>query len=140
MGCYNSTIVNAPADKVWARLRDFHDLSWAPNVVSKVQKVGSVPGTQIGAQRVLNDAFHETLRAVDDSERVFRYSIDDGPGAVAKDKVTGYLGEVRVLPVTDGNSTFVAWSSRWDDSKGGVAEFCSPIYQALLADLRKTFA
>lgn len=27
MSCYNSTVVPAPVDKVWAKLRNFHDLS-----------------------------------------------------------------------------------------------------------------
>jgi hypothetical protein len=140
MACCNSTIVNAPVENVWARLRDFHDLSWSPNVITKVDKVGSLPGTQIGAKRVLNQAFHETLLALDDAAHVIRYSIDDGPDAVSKKNVQGYIGEVRLFPVTDVNSTLVLWTSRWDSSGGGVSEFCDPIYRALLADLKKTFA
>ncbi|MBI4624827.1 MAG: SRPBCC family protein [Verrucomicrobia bacterium] len=139
MGCCNSTVVNAPIEKIWARLRDFHDLSWSPNVVSKVDKVGGLAGTQIGAKRVLNGAFHETLLALDDTEHCIRYSIDDGPAAVAKANVQGYIGEVRLCPVTDANSTLVLWTSRWEHSGGGVAEFCNPVYQALLADLKLTF-
>lgn len=140
MGCCNSTVVNAPVEKVWARLRDFHDLSWCPNVVTQVDKVGGAAGTQIGAKRVLNGAFHETLLALDDSEKVIRYSIDDGPAAVSKSNVEGYIGEVRMFPVTDTSASLVLWTSRWDSSRGGVAEFCDPIYRALLADLKKTFA
>lgn len=115
-------------------------MSWAPNVVSRVDKVGPFPGTQPGARRVLNGAFHETLVAVDEVDRVIRYRIDDGPDVVSKNNVREYIGEIRVFPVTDGNLTFVLWTSRWEDSKGGVAEFCNPIYRALLADLKKTFA
>ena len=137
MSCYNSTVVPAPVDKVWARLRDFHDMSWASGVIESCEAVGNVPGTQIGAKRVLNKAFHETLRGLDDTRRVIRYSIDDGPDAVARGKVTNYIGEVSVFPVTDANSTFVLWTSSWDDSAGGVAEFCNPIYRALLEALRK---
>ncbi|HJP29467.1 MAG TPA: SRPBCC family protein [Candidatus Latescibacteria bacterium] len=140
MGCYNSAVVAASADKVWARLRDFHDMSAFPNVVEKVDKVGEAPGTQIGAKRVINDAFHETLVALDDEARVIRYSIDDGPDAVAKDKVLGYIGEVRVFPVTASDETFVLWTSSWAASDGGVAELCNPIYQALLGDLQASFA
>lgn len=127
-------------DKVWARLRDFHDLSAFPNVVQKADKVGDARGTQIGARRVLNDAFHETLVALDDDARVLRYSIDDGPEAVARDKVQGYIGEVRVFSVTATDEAFVLWTSTWGASSGGVAEFCDPIYRALLGDLQATFA
>ena len=69
-----------------------------------------------------------------------RYSIDDGPDAVSKDKVSGYIGQVRVFPVTDQDHTFVEWSSTWTDSSGGVKEFCDPIYKALLDALQKSFA
>ena len=140
MGCCNSAVVPAPVDKVWAALRDFHDLSSFPNVIEKVEAVGEASGTQIGARRVLNGAFHETLLALDDNARVVRYSIDDGPEAVSKDNVAGYIGEVRLFPVTEDDSTYVLWTSSWESSNGGVAEFCDPIYKALLADLKASFS
>jgi len=140
MGCFNSVIVNAPVDKVWSAMRNFYDLSWAPNVVEDVEQVGNFDGTQVGAKRVLNGAFQETLLGLDDKNRVIYYSIDDGPEAVSKDNVSGYVGRVQVLPVTDSNSTYVSWESSWESSGGGVKEFCDPVYQAILADLKKTFS
>ncbi|HEY3326702.1 MAG TPA: SRPBCC family protein [Novimethylophilus sp.] len=140
MGCYNSVVIDAPADQVWAKVRNFHDLSWAAGVIEQCVAVGNIPATQIGAKRVLNNAFHETLHALDDLARVVRYSIDDGPGAASKDNVQGYVGEVRVFTVTENNGSFVVWASSWDSSGGGVAEFCNPIYRALLAALKKSFA
>jgi len=140
MSCYNSAIIPAPVNQVWSKLRDFHDMSWASGVIESCDQGNDLPGTQIGAKRVLNNAFYETLQALDDQERVVRYSIDDGPEAVSKDNVSGYIGEVRVFPVTDGNQTFVLWTSSWEDSGGGVAEFCDPIYKALLDALKKHFS
>ena len=35
MGCYNSCVVSAPVDRVWTALRDFHDMSWAPQVITR---------------------------------------------------------------------------------------------------------
>ena len=77
--------------------------------------------------------------SLDDDARVIRYSIDDGPDAVSKENVTGYVGEVRVEPVTDDDSTFVLWTSSWETDSGGVEEFCNPIYRALLNDLKQHF-
>ena len=139
MGCYNSAVVPAPIDQVWARLRDFHDLSAFPNVVQKAEKVGEATGNQIGAKRVLNDAFHETLLALDEDAHVIRYSIDDGPEATSQDNATGYVGQVQAFAVTADDTTFVLWTSTWDSGEG-VAEFCNPIYQALLGDLQQTFS
>lgn len=140
MGCYNSCVVSAPVDRVWTALRDFHDMSWAPQVITSLEKAGDATGDQIGAKRLLNGVFHETLRGLDDTDRVVTYSIDDGPDAVSKDNVSGYVGVVRVFSVTDGDATFVEWSSSWQDSQGGVKEFCDPIYKALLDSLKQHFA
>ena len=140
MGCYNSCVVNALVDKAWTALRNFHDMSWAPQVVTSLEKVGDASGDQIGAKRLLNGVFHETLRGLDDTGREVRHSIDDGPDVVSKDKVSGYVGVVRVFSVTDGDATFVEWSTSWQDSQGGVKEFCDPIYKALLDSLQQHFA
>ena len=140
MGCYNSTVVNAPVDTVWTALRNFHDMSSFPNVIESCEAIGDTPGTQIGAKRILNGVFHETLRGLDDHARVVRYSIDDGPEAASKDNVTGYIGEIRVFPISADDATFVLWTSSWESSGGGVAEFCDPIYRALLEDLKGSFS
>jgi hypothetical protein len=140
MGCYNTCVVAASADEVWSKLRNFHDLSWGEPVVTSVEVVGEKSGSTPGAKRVLNGAFHETLLSVDDEKRVLSYSIDDGPDAVSKANVEGYVGTVRVLPVTDADEAFVEWSSTWTTSGGGVAEFCNPIYRALLEALKAHFA
>lgn len=135
--CYNTTVIAAPIDKVWSTVRDFHDLSWAKGVAEKVDVVGDKKGDQIGAKRVLNDAFAETLLELSDLNHTIQYSIDDGPGPVAKDQVKNYIGTVRLFAVTSDNTTFVEWASRYDspDDKA-VGELCDPIYVALLNALK----
>ena len=138
MGCHNLALVNASADHVWRTLRNFHDLSWSANVVESVTPVGDAGGTDLGAKRILNGAFHETLHALDDGAHYLKYSIDDGPGPVARDQVSGYFGEIRVMEVTvpaGGPRAAVMWTSHWARENGGVQEFCDPIYKALLNDL-----
>ncbi|WP_027858212.1 SRPBCC family protein [Marinobacterium jannaschii] len=138
--CYNSVVVNADADRVWQLLREFHDLSWAPSVVTHVEQKGNIVGANKGAKRILNDAFHETLLTLDDEERSLSYSIDDGPGPVAADRVHSYIGGLRVYAVTATGQAFVEWYSRYETSDdSAVAEFCNPIYQALLSDLNRHF-
>jgi hypothetical protein len=143
MPCYNSAIVPANADDVWAALRRFHDLGWARGVITQLDVVGDVPDGQVGARRLLNEAFHETLQSLDDAGRQFTYSIDDGPGPVAADAVANYIGRVRVAPVTvaDSDATFVEWTSEYDsDDAAAVQDFCDPIYRALLSALKEHFA
>jgi len=139
--CSNSTVVNAPIDRVWAVLRDFHDLSWASNVVTDVEKLGDKGSTEPGARRKLNKAILETLIAVDDEERSLRYQIDDGPPPLAGDSIGRYHGRVQAFPVTDTDRSFVLWTSEYETKDdGAVHEFCDPIYQALLKELGRHFA
>ncbi|MDA0744954.1 MAG: SRPBCC family protein [bacterium] len=135
---YQSIVIDAPADKVWSSIKDFHDLSWAPNVIEKVEVVGGQKGDQVGAKRVLNDAFHETLHAVNNLERSIQYTIDDGPPPVSKSVVQNYVGVVQVHSVTEGEASFVAWSSSWEGNDGPTCDFCHPIYVALLTDMKKS--
>lgn len=136
---YQSVVVNAPAETVWKKLRDFHDLSWAPDVVTNVDVVGNMAGDQPGAKRVLNGAFHETLHALDDDKRELTYSIDEGPSPVSSNEVSSYEGHVRVRPVTEGDGgTFVEWYSHWNGKDQEAAEFCHGIYAGLLGQLKRT--
>lgn len=136
--CYNSCVVPRPADHVWRTLRNFHDLAWAAGVVTRADRVGDLPGDRPGARRVLNGAFHETLLTLDDAARTFSYSIDDGPGPVAKDAVRNYVGTVRVAPVTDSDASFVEWISTYESADpAAVGALCNPVYQALLGALKK---
>lgn len=95
MGCYNTCVVDAPVDQVWAVLRDFHELSWAADVVTSVERVGAAAGDRVGAGRILNGAFHETLIALDDDVHELKYTIDDGPGPVAKGEVKAVLDALK---------------------------------------------
>lgn len=136
MGCYNSTVVDGTVDEVWAIVRDFHELGWGEGVVETVEKVGDKAGDQVGAKRILNGAFHETLQGIDEVDHVIRYSIDDGPGPVAKDAVVGYVGQLRLFDVSDTGQTFVEWTSTWTTASGDVKAFCDPVYKAILGALK----
>jgi uncharacterized protein YndB with AHSA1/START domain len=136
---YQSIVVKAPTEKVWETLRDFHDLTWAPDVVSNVDVVGDKKGDQPGAKRVLNGVFHETLQALDDDNHELSYSIDEGPSPVSPDEISSYEGHVRVRSVTEGDGgTFVEWYSSWTGNDEAAAEFCHGLYAGLLEQLKKT--
>jgi len=138
--CYNSTIVDDSIEEVWEMIKDFHKMSWGDKVITKVEIVGEISGTEIGAKRILNEAFHETLLSVDNKNFSFTYSIDDGPGPVSKDSVSNYVGKVSLYPVTDSGETFVEWISTYEsDSDSAVGDFCNPIYAGLLSSLKSKF-
>ena len=136
---YQSTIVRAPADRVWQALRDFHDMSWAAGVVEKCEVVGDRAADQVGARRILNDAFHETLLAIDERSRTLSYRIDDGPSPVSRGEVSDYIGTVHVVPATEDGACVVEWFSRWDAPNDDGVPFCGNIYKALLRKAREAF-
>jgi hypothetical protein len=138
--CYNSITVRAPIAQVWEQLHNFHDMTWAKGVVETVEVVGEQSGDQVGARRIINGAFHETLVELSSAEHQLRYTIDDGPGPVAKGAVQNYVGTVRALPITADDSTFIEWSSSYESAEAGaVGELCDPIYRALLGALQNHF-
>ena len=137
--CYQKIEIEAPIDQVWDTMSDFHDLSWAPDVVSSVEKIGDKSGDEVGAGRILNGVFYETLTVLDPVNHTFSYSIDDGPGPVASDVVSDYIGTVKVTP--SGTGCLVEWSSAFQsENENEVADFCNPIYTALLSSLKETLS
>lgn len=139
MGCNNTAVIAAPVDTVWAALRNFHDLSWGAGVIESADAVGDKGPTEAGAKRVLNGAFHETLISLDDAKHTLTYSIDDGPAVLSKDSLVGYVGTVKAT-ASSGSETTVEWTSEWESGEDGVADFCNPIYQALLGALQSHYA
>ncbi len=117
-----SITINTPVDRVWKAIRNFHKMNWAPNVIANIEVVGDVPGDQVGAVRVLNAAFRETLLTLDDKERTFSYSIDDGPSPVSKSDVKNYVGRVGVQRAPENKGTLVEWSSTWEQNDEAAYE------------------
>jgi hypothetical protein len=140
--CRNSTVVKAPIEEVWAVLRNFHDFGWGQGVIETCEPVGSRRADQVGAQRLLNGTFAETLIELSDLERRLVYRITDGPGTpVSKETVRDFVGTIQARPVTGDGTTFVEWISSFHSAQDQVVEeFCNPIYQGLLDGLQARFA
>ena len=135
----NTIEIQAQVSKVWETIRDFHDMSWAPGVITEVKKVGEKNGSEIGAQRILNDTFHETLIKLDSDGHTFSYTIDDGPDPVSSTSVQNYVGTVKLTPT--GDKSLVEWSASFDSARDNeVEDFCNPIYRALLSALKETLS
>lgn len=131
--------IDAPIQDVWARIYDFHDFSWAPNVITRVDKIGNAKGGDVGAKRILNNVFHETLVEIDHDKYMLKYSIDDGPSPVSREEVSSYYGVVKLSTIDEGSGTHVEWSSSWESNVEDAVEFCHGIYVALLNDLAESF-
>ncbi len=120
-----SSVVNAPAEKVWATIRRFDAVvDWLPFVKSSPIEDGGDPA-RVGCVRVLTqtdgEVFREVLVALSDAARFYSYTFVSSPVPVRN-----HLTTLRVLPVTDGDRAYVEWSSRFE---------IDPKYEAQLVDL-----
>jgi len=136
---YNSIIVPAPIEEVWSRIRDFHDFSWAPSLVTSCEKVGEGDGFAVGARRQLNGIFLDTLIAYSAVDRRMMYSLDDGPSPVSSREIHDYIGNLHLLPVTADNITFAEWSGIWESETTDAVEYMNGVYRSLLRDLAAGF-
>lgn len=121
-----STIVGAPIDAVWAKLRDFngHD-RWHPNYVgSRLDR--ELNSDRVGCVRVLRLAngteMRERLLTLSDIDWSFSYCLLDTPLPLFN-----CVAHVRLLPVTDGDRTFWEWLSQFDAPRGREPELAAII-------------
>lgn len=136
---YNSIIVPASIEQVWSRISNFHDFSWAPSVITSCVKVGEGDGCSVGAKRLLNGVFLDTLIAYSIIEKRIMYSMDDGPSPTSSKEVHDYVGNLHLLPVTANNMTFAEWSGSWESSNTDAVQFMNGVYRCLLNDLAVEF-
>lgn len=135
--CYQSILINAPIERVWDTVKDFHDFSWAGGVIDRCEAVGELRGCESGAKRILNGVFHETLLDYDPSARRIRYSIDEGPSPVSPNEIKNYVGTLQLHSISSNEGTLVEWSSSWESQDETAHDFCGLMYAALLRALAK---
>ncbi|MFH8382625.1 SRPBCC family protein [Kitasatospora sp. NPDC018058] len=136
-----STVVEAPAERVWELVGDFHGLGgWHPHL--PVSRLGNeLAGNAIGSIRVFEldgVVLNETLLAYDEEARSYTYSFPDGTF-----HFDDYRATLRVSPVTELDASFVEWSVTYDiepehrkESTGRV----HGVFTSGLAALREHFA
>jgi uncharacterized protein YndB with AHSA1/START domain len=125
-----STVIDAPADRVWAVLRDFngHD-RWHPAVADSHIERGQT-ADRVGCVRRfhLNDGseLRELLLTLSDADMAFSYCLLDTPVPLLN-----YVAHVRLSPVTDGDRTFWHWESRFDTPAGRERELAAMVGEAI---------
>lgn len=113
MKVFESTIINTPADVVWATMRDFVGLTEWSSAVTGAHITNGKAADQVGAIRHLDiidgTVFIETLLAHSDEEMWVKYDIVEGPIPV-----TNYVATMRLYPVTTTDQTYATWSAEFD--------------------------
>ena len=124
---YVSSVINAPAARVWERVRDFNALPrWHPRIADSQIENGE-PSDRVGCIRNFRlqngDQLREQLLALSDYDMFCTYSILESPMALEN-----YVATLRLTPISDGDRCFIEWSAEFDcepdvepDLTGGIA-------------------
>ena len=110
---YTSSVIDASADTVWSRIRDFNAMpQWHPAIADSRIENGQ-PSDRVGCIRHFHvrdgGAIREQLLALSDYEYSCTYAILESPMGV-----TGYTATLKLTPVTDGGRCFAEWSAEFE--------------------------
>jgi len=130
-----SGVVDAPAEKVWPVIRRFDAAAdWLPFVKSSPIEDGGDP-TRVGCVRVLTQTNGEVLRevlvALSDAKHFYSYTFVSSPVPVRNHRTT-----LRVLPITDGDRSYVEWLSRFEIAPEHETQLVELMNRNFLNDLR----
>jgi carbon monoxide dehydrogenase subunit G len=138
-----SSVINAPVEEVWKRIRDFNALAdWHPGIATS-EIEGGRQSDQVGCVRVLTlqdgGKIREQLLEMSDLGHHYSYSILDGPLPVAN-----YRATLRLRRVSDGDRTFAEWSASFDadppEKQAEAEKFVSKgVFQGGFDALKKHF-
>ncbi|NBX61098.1 MAG: SRPBCC family protein [Betaproteobacteria bacterium] len=127
---YTSSVIDATADDVWSRIRDFNALPiWHPSIAdSRIEN--NQPSDRIGCVRYfhLRDGglIRERLLALSDYDFTCSYSILESPMGVEN-----YVATLKLTPVTDGGRCFAEWSAEFDCAASRETELSQMIGQGV---------
>lgn len=130
---YVSSVLEAPAQTVWERIRDFNGLpNWHPRIRdSRIED--AEPADRVGCVRHFHlqngDLIRERLLGLSDYDYFCTYAILESPMPL-----TDYVATLRLTPVTEGERTFIEWSAEFEcaeaDEQDLVEGIGSNVFQA----------
>ncbi|MBU6189119.1 MAG: SRPBCC family protein [Betaproteobacteria bacterium] len=139
---YVSSVIDANADSVWARVRDFNGLpQWHPLIAdSRIEN--QQPADRVGCVRNFHTRdggrIREKLLALSDYDYTCTYEILESPMGV-----TQYVATLKLTPVTDGDRCFAEWSAEFECEEGRERELSELIghgvFQAGFEALKRHF-
>jgi hypothetical protein len=140
---YRSSVIPAPAKRVWALVRDFNAMpEWNATIRSSVIENG--PSDRIGCRRVLTfddgSVWVHELTRLSDAEMTIGYAIVGTPRAT-KIPMRNYRALIHLEPVIDGDQCFVSWRASLEtDQEDTVRDRALAVLQAGFVGLKRKFA
>lgn len=140
---YISSVIDAPASRVWERVRDFNGLPrWHPRIRDSRIENGE-PSDRVGCVRDFHlqngDRIREKLLGLSDYDMFCTYAILESPMPL-----TDYVATLRLTPITDGDRCFAEWTAEFDcavdDAEGLVTGIGTEVFQAGFSALKRQLA
>ena len=137
---YISSVIEAPAARVWERIRDFNGLArWHPAIRDSRIENGE-PSDRVGCVRDFHlqngDRIREKLLGLSDYDMFCTYAILESPMPL-----TDYVATLRLTPVTDGDRTFAEWTAEFEcaeaEAEGLVSGIGGDVFQAGFSALKR---
>ena len=121
-----SSVINAPIEDVWTKIRDFNALpDWPPAFVDSHIENNEV-SDKVGCVRSFNlkngGNIRERLLSLSDLEHLCTYTILESPLPIEN-----YVATLQLLPVTDGNRTCIIWTAEFKCSPEGEEDLVKTI-------------
>lgn len=116
-----SSVINASITQAWTKVRDFNGLpDWYPSVIDSHIENGAL-SDQVGCIRNFkrDDGlyFRERLLALDDREHLCTYFLLE-----SNTPMKDYFCSIKLLPITDGDRTYMEWIAEFQCVLGKVEE------------------
>lgn len=148
---YYSSVLDQPADEVWALVRDFNNYPQYIEGVTESVIEDEKRGDEVGAVRRFlygGTWIRQRLTAHSDDDRSFTYGgmevshfpVKQGHADLAP---IDYQGTLRIMPIIDGDRTFVEWFVKFDgqpDQARQWTDFLSGLIVQWVESLQRTLA
>jgi len=139
---FTSSVIDAPIDDVWAKIRDFNALpAWHPAIAdSHIEN--NEPSDKVGCIRNFNlkggGNIRERLLTLSDVDYQCTYSI-----LISPMPLDNYRATLRLVPITDGNRTYAEWTAEFtcrpEDEETLVNDIGNGVFQGGFDGLKNSF-
>jgi uncharacterized protein YndB with AHSA1/START domain len=140
---YTSSVIDASADTVWSRIRDFNGMpQWNPHIADSRIENGEA-SDRVGCIRHFHTRdggmIRERLLTLSDYDYQCSYAILESPMGV-----DNYVATLKLTPVTEGNRTFAEWWAEFEcapERERTLSEQIGQgVFQAAFDSLKKVVA
>jgi hypothetical protein len=137
---YRSSVIAAPAMRVWPLVRDFNAMpEW--NAAIRDSRIEDGPADRIGCRRILTfddgSVWIHELTVLSDATMTIAYAIVGIP-PVTKIPMRDYRAVIHLEPVTDGDRCFIAWRATLEaEQEKAVRERAGAVFQSGFDGLKR---